>query len=278
MKLLSTYSPAETHVLMHGQEAKLKNLLKFTFMDLIIKQVLKTIIVERQPDPRAAVATFRYITIGKNFHTHQILPHERVFLSPFLRDSSVQILFQNLVKLSYQNAVGPTYFQNEVIKSSTMQPLFYKDFFQRFFKNYSGYTKTPQGTLARTQLEEELHQLEQHLPLLIQTDKEKALSISRQIKGNLFLLTTLSIELLKEIDTELLADLQEYGHKEQGTEGSYSSGCSGCSSVWASFSDCSDSFDSSCGNACGSDGGGDSGGDSGCSGCSGCGGGCGGGD
>ncbi len=280
MKLLSTYSPAEAQVLMHGQEARLKDLLKVTFMDLLLKQVLKTIIVERQPNPKDAVATFKYVVVGRNFYTHQRLPHEEVFLSPFLADASAQILFQNLVKVGYQKAANSTYFQNQIIKSSAMQPLFYKDFFQRIFKNQSGYTQTHQGTIAYSQLKEEFTLLEETLPQLIQTDKEQALSICRKIKGNLFLLTTIDFELLKEIDTELLADLHTYSNQKPNRDSDLSGGCSGggysgCSSAWNSFGDCSDSFDSSCGgdSGCGGDGGSGCGGDSGGSGCSGCGGG-----
>ena len=121
--------------------------------------------------------------------------------------------------------------------------------------------KTSKHVQLRRELQKEINHLEVQLPSIIQNDKEKALEILKEIKGNIFLLSTIEFDLLKQIDQTISTEMNRQ------TDNSF--GCSGCS--WSHFESYSESFDSICSGDTGSS-------DGGCSGCSGCGGcgGCGG--
>jgi uncharacterized membrane protein YgcG len=267
MNLLTKYSPAETLTVMQGSKATLKDLVKTTFLDLLLKKVIRTIDVPRQPHPNDPEVSYKYVVIGTSFYTYQPLPHEKIFVSPFFADGSVQILFRNYVKLLYQKAATASYFQYHIRKSPNLMPHYTQTFWQRLVGNYS---PTAYGIEAKEKLGQEMAALETTFPALIESDKTRAVEVWKQIKGNVFLLSTVDFALLQQIDQEVLKELN--AEQPVGDDG-WSASVSGCSS-WNSFGDCSDSFDSSCGgdSGCSSDGGG---GDSGCS--SGCGGGCGGG-
>lgn len=272
MNLLTVYSPAETLVVTQGNKATLKDLVKNTFLDLLFKKVIRTIDVTYQPHPNDPEVQHKYMVVGTNFYTYQPLPHEKLLLSPFLADASVQILLRNYVKLIYQKASSAYAYRNQVMKSPNLEMQYTRNFWQKLT---GGYSQTRQGADVKHKLTQEIITLENTFPTLIESDKSRAIEIWRQIKGNVFLLSTVDFILLQQIDQEIM---KEFTTSQPIDDDGWSSSASvsGCSS-WDSFGDCSDSFDSSCGSdsGCSSDSGG---GDSGCSsGCSGCGGGCGGG-
>ncbi len=273
MNLLNIYSPAETLVVTQGDKATLRDLVKNTFLDLMLKKVIRTTDITRQPHPNDPEVSYKYVVAGSNLFTYQALPHERIFLLPFLTESSVPILFRNYVKLMFEKAQSGYAYRHRVIKSPNLADQYTQGFWQKLV---GGYSQTAQGAAAKTKLLTELNLLESAFPEWIETNPTKALEIWRQIKGNVFLLATVDFALLQQIDKDILKELNTTPMADDG-DWSSSISVSGCSSSWDSFGDCSDSFNSSCGSdsGCSSDGGG---GDSGCSsGCSGCGGGCGGG-
>ncbi|MBC7749960.1 MAG: hypothetical protein H7Z76_15540 [Methylotenera sp.] len=258
MKQLSKLSPAETLVLLQDTNARLKELLKVTFMDLLLKQVVRTIEVQKQSRRSDIIRVYKYVIIGQNFSNYQPLPHENVFLAPFFKSKNVQILFRHIVKMGYQNSNSESSFQRILSKSPNLQFCFKRNIYNAIF---GGFNVEVKGIELRNIVQGEIAQLEKELPQYIANEPEKALHILKVIKGNIFILSNIEFDLLKQIDKELLNEM----NKEK--TGEISSGCSGC--TLDSFDNYSHSFDSSC--SC----------DSGCSssGCSGCGGsGCGGGD
>ncbi len=227
-------------------------------MDLLLKQVLRKIEVERQPSFRDGIRVYDYIIPGKNFNSYQALPHEFVFLAPFQKSDEVQILFRHMVKMGYQNAKSDIHIQNLIRKCPNIKSCFRQNLIQLL---YDGFSLTKEGLEMSKLVSNEISELEKELPNLILKDHQKALAVLRNIKGNIFLLSNIEFELLKELDKELLLEMNKVDDKN------YDSGCSGC--TWDSFDSFSDSFD----NSCSGDSGGCGSGDSGCSGCGGCGGG-----
>jgi hypothetical protein len=258
MKQLSKLSPAETLFVLQDKNASIRELLKVTFMDLLLKQVIRTIEVQRQVSSKDAVRVYKYIGIGKNFWAYQPLPHENIILGPFQRNNSDQILFRHIVKICYQNAKSESKLHNVLRQSPNLVRCYSLSIIQSLF---GGFSITTEGQELRNKVESEISQLEKQLPPLILNDHQKALDILKDIKGNIFLITNIEFDLLKQIDNELLAEMNK--REDNNNDG----GCSGC--TWDSFDNYSESFDSSCS--------GDSGcssGNAGCggSGCSGCGG------
>lgn len=267
MEQLSYLSPAETLLVLQDKNASINELLKVTFIDLLLKRVLRTFEVQRQPSSRDAIRSYKYVEIGENFLNYQPLPHEEIFLTPFQKSESVQILFRHIVKMGYQNAKSESRIHNVLRQSPNLAGCFGRNMIQSIF---GGFSITAAGQVLRNKIEDEISQLEKQLPPLILNNQQKALDILKVIKGNIFLLTNIEFDILNQIDKELLAEI----NKRDGNN--YVGGCSGC--TWFSFENYSDNFDSSCSGDTGCSGGQSGCGGSGCSGCSGCGGcgGCGG--
>ena len=268
MKKLSILSPAETLFVLQDKNASIDELLKVTFIDLLLKQVVRTFEVQRQASSRDTVRIYKYVETGNKFLTYEPRPHENIFLAPFQKSNSIQILFRNMVKIGYQNAKSESKLHRILRQSPNLNRCFSRNISQLLF---GGFNITPDGQELRNNVEAEITQLEKQLPPLILNDHQKALDILKVIKGNIFLLTNIELDSFNQIDKELLSEMnRKYDIKNDGSW----SGFVGC--TLDSFDNYSHSFDSGGGSGCssGSDAGcgGNGCGGSGCSGCSGCGG------
>ncbi|MBY0425618.1 MAG: hypothetical protein K2Q22_08285, partial [Cytophagales bacterium] len=153
-----------------------------------------------------------------------------------------------------------------VVKSPRIERYFTINFIQSIF---GGFSINDEGLNLQDKIKKEIENLETELPEIIKNDKAQALHILNTIGGNIFLLKNIDFTLLKQIDSEILAEMnkKEKENISGGGCSSEDSGCYGCStwdsacSSWTSSgcngTGCSDSTSSGC---------------SGCSGCGGCGG------
>lgn len=249
MKYLSELTPAEILILTKKNVTQ-QELLKITFIDLLFKQVLRTFEVERQPHIREKVKVYKYVGIGQNYKTYNSQNHERSFLSTFGTDNTVEILFRNLVKIAFQKTRTVQDLKNDLIKTPTLKKCFTQNIFQQFFYNYS---LTEYGTELKQKVKKEIQDAGNELSDIDNIENQKAIELIKIIGANIFLLVNLDYELLNQIDTDLVTEI----NRSNSTDGG-----SGCSSYDWSFDDYSSSFDSGCSSGC-----------SGCgSGCSGCGG------
>jgi hypothetical protein len=255
MKNLSKFLPAETLLILEDNNANLKDLLKLTFMDLLVRQVLQIIKVERQSHPRDRVRIYTYVTRGKNFICHLPREHEKVFLSPFQQSSSIQVMFHQVIRMGFQNAGGESKYISILGKSPAMIPLFTKTIFQLMFW---GFSISAEGLAMRNKLSEELAQLEKVLPDIISNDRDKALQLIKAIGGNIFLVKNIDFAILDLIDAGIMAEMNRKEKTKDDDDGTTWIGCGGCS-TWET----SDSGSGCSGSGCGG---------SGCSGCGGCGG------
>jgi hypothetical protein len=246
MKYLSNLTPAEILILTK-ENVTHQELLKITFIDLLFKQVLKTFEVEKQPHIRQEVRVYKYVRIGQNYNNYNSLNHERLFLSTFDMDNTIEMLFRNLVKIGYQKSKTLSDLKNDVIKTPTLKKCFSQNIFQRIFY---GYSFTEYGTELKRIVTKEIQNLGNELSDISTIENQKVIELIKIIGANIFLLVNIDYELLNQIDQDLGIEINRNNSSDRGI------GCSGCS-----FDDYSSSFDSGCS------------GDSGCgSGCSGCGG------
>lgn len=261
MTHLSELTPAEVYILTK-ENITHRELLKITFIDLLLKQVIKIFEVQRQPHIRHEIRTYQYIAIGQNFKNYQSKNHEKFFLSIFDKDEEIEMLFRSLVKVGYQKSRTLSNFKNELIKTPTLKKCFSQNIFQRIFY---GYSITEYGKHLKQKVEKEIQNLNSELSSINNIENQKAIELIKIIGGNIFLLEKIDYELLNQINSDLATEMNR---KETNTNGS---GCSGCG--W-SFDNYSSSFDSGCSSdsGCGGNSGGNSGCGSGCSGCGGCGG------
>ena len=251
---LSTLTPAETLFALKLKSADLRELLKLTFMDLLLKKVFKIQEIEKRISKRE-VRNYKYVLRGENFHSYREREHEFVYLDFYRSDKMAEaLLFQHVVKMGFEKSKNEDYYQRLVSFRLRNEKYISKNFLQNIF---GGYSLTDDGKKLQQNLQSQIDQLNSTLPDLISTDRKKALEILLQIKGNVFLLSSIDFELMRLLDRELMDQFKDY--KPTTTTGS----CSGCT-TWPTFdSGCSGS---GCGSGCGGDG------CSGCGGCGGCGG------
>lgn len=251
MKYLSKLTPAEILVLTKDNITQ-QELLKTTLIDLLFKKVLKVFEIERQPNIRQEIRVYKYVGIGQNFNSYDSQNHERVFLSTYNMDNTIQILFRNLVKIGYQKSKTLNELKNDIIKTPNLKKCFSQNIFQRIFY---GYSLTEYGKELKSKVKEEIRILGNQLSTINDIENQKAIDLIKVIGANIFIIINLDYELLKQIDKDLGIEISKNNSNNGGI------GCSGCMS---SFDDFSSNFDSGCS--------GDSGCGSGCSGCGGCGG------
>ncbi len=254
MNYLSILSPADI-LLLTNQNTTHSEFLKLTFLDLLLKKVIKTFEVERQPHPSQDIRVYKYIGIGEKYKTYIWKNHEAFFLSSFLSDNNTQILFRNMVKIGYENSRNKYHFKNELLKTPFLTKCYKKNFLQLIF---GGQSISQYGYEVKEKIEKEIDVLNNDFKDIETIDNQKAIKYIKQIGGNVFLLKNINYDLLTQIDVDLATEMNKNNFSEN------SNGCSGCG-----FGDFSVSFDSGCSSSgCG----GDSGCSSGCGGCGGCGG------
>lgn len=250
---LSKLTPAEILILTKNDVSQ-QEILKITFVDLLLKRVLRTFEVERQPHINQEIRLYKYIAIGQNFRYYKYLNHENIFLSPFVHDNSLEILFRNLVRIGYQNSKSLGALKNEITKSPNLKECFSQNIFQKIFQSYS---VTQYGRDLKRKVEQEIKTLSEEFSSVNDLENQKAIDLIKRIGANIFLLINVDYELLKQIDHLLGIEMAKNNSVDADT------GYSGCGST---FDDYSVSFDSGCSSTSGC------GGNSGCSGCGGCGG------
>ena len=251
MKLISTLLPAESVLIIEGKNSSINELLKITFMDLLLKQVLEIQIISKQAHSREKIRHYKYIIRGQNFSKYKFAKHELVFLNPYFTSSSIKILFQHLIRMGFQNAVSEKHYIKLIKDSKKLEKYFKENYLQFFF---GGFSMSSKGIEIRTKLKLELELLEIEILTLINNGDENTFKSVTELGGNILLLKTIDFALIKQFDEEILAEI----NRKYSSDGS--SGCYGCS-VWSSgctSSGCSSSGCSGCGGG----------------GCGGCGGGC----
>ena len=255
MKHLSRLTPAETLVILTGDKTPLSELLKYSFMDLLLKQVLVIREVQRQASSRDPIRVHKYVITGSNYGNYQVKTHESVLLSIFRANPESSVLFRNLVKIAYQNAKNEKHYYPQLTANPNLKDALSTSLFQRIVGKFS---YTQKGLVIKKEIQNEFSEIEKVFSKQLSIDRSQALELLKSIGGNIFLFKVLEFEISKDFEKEIF---EEMAKRNTGT------GCStGC---WTDFGHYSGSFDSSCssdsGTGCGS-------GDSGCSGCSGCGG------
>jgi hypothetical protein len=215
MKYLSQLSPAQTLLLLHGEEVKLRDLLKVTLIDLLLKQCLQTTEITRPAAGKEMPTALTYIIAGPALSAYKPLEQDLVFLDPYLKNEKAQILFANLVKMGYEKAVNEKRYSGLIMRSDLIQDCYYTGI-PAFLKGR--FTLTQKGQRMAATVRNEVSELGLSFPALLQNDPVKVREILSLIKGNIFVIPGIDIKMLKEIETELTAlNAQRY------SSGSYSS-------------------------------------------------------
>lgn len=257
MEILSKITPAETLLIQKGGSASLKELLKFTMMDLLLKKVLDIETLEDELDEEGN--PLKIIKKGSEFDNYQALPHELPFAEPFQKSSDLEVLFKDLIKIVYEKVRSKTsYVFKYLMESDVIYGCFKSGFFNRTFGTIS---ITADGKIVRKEINIALEDLEHHLPEMIKEKPDEAAIAIRKIGGNIFLIDDFDFELLKQFDEEVYKDLRRYNDFDDDFI-----------IYFVLFDSVFDDFGNAGDWDFGGDGGGDGGCGGGCGGCGGCGG------
>lgn len=209
MKLLSKLSPAET-MLVINSSCSLKDMMKFTFMDLLLKRVIeikvenkKVLTRDKYAKKITVLKSYNYVIKGKNFNKYNPKEHELIFLAPYQKSSSIKILFKHLIKVAYENARSSKVFKSKVLNSKNLKGLLRVNILQQIF---GGMSLTPEGTKIKDEILKYLKPIDQNIHSLLNGDKKKALELLLSLGGNIFLLNNMDFSLLKKIDNQLLRE------------------------------------------------------------------------
>lgn len=205
MKHLSQLSPAECLLVLNGNDVPMKELLKYTFLDLVLKKVLQVVEVEKPISIREGSRSYKYIRLGRNYKTYYPKDHEYVFLAPFNKEEKVEILIRHFIKIGYDSIGNEIHYKNIIYSYPSLKRYFKRNIFQKLF---GGSRSTSARLETARQIKAEIKELEQKLPFLLLNDKLKAAEIMERIKGNVFLLKNTETSLHEQVEKELAYELR----------------------------------------------------------------------
>ncbi len=270
MEILSKITPAETLLLIRGNSVKLKDLMKYTFTDLLSKKVISI----RKTSTKASVkdkelSTYTYVEEGENFSRYKPKTHEIAFLQMFIVSPSISLNIKDFVQLALKAARSNWNYKKQIRNSKDIS--FY--FRESFWSNLFGQIKlTEKGKMIKQRLLAYLDGIDERLKHLNESDKQSLIETLLPLGGNVFLLNNFDVKILKDIDRDVFKN-STFNTTRQDTSGLFYDflfldlflDFDDFEDTFKSFGDNFDAFDSSFDS-------GDSSSDSGCSGCGGCGG------
>lgn len=208
MDLLELLTPAETYLLITGEKAYPRLLMKFTFLDLLLRSILKlektkaTKTTADNPTNSEGIC----VIAGKNFEGCRVTKFEMTLLGPYFKDRTLRILIRHFIMMGIQNSGGSSnQFWKKVIASPNLKPYFKSDFIRRLI-GIIQYTN--EGKKAKARAKGALTRIRNRLPHLLKEDPDKLLAILARIKGNVILLDRKLLKELKKIDTARYKALQ----------------------------------------------------------------------
>jgi hypothetical protein len=126
MNLLSKLKPAETLLLLDGSKSDFKNLMKFTFMDLVLKQVLvvKESVRTIKSGRGYKEQRIKYVVIGKNFKNYKPSAFERIYLTTFDKSPELKAVLTKLIKVAYDSIHLERKYRRTILNSIPIKQCF----------------------------------------------------------------------------------------------------------------------------------------------------------
>lgn len=206
MTYLEKFTPAEAYLILNQNQQLQKQVLKITFKELILKEVLKLETVVKTSKNGKRKTTYKYVKTGSVFNSYKHLTNEAPLLEPFRAKSKVRLLLKNYVRLIYDASGGfNSYIWNGMIKQPKLRPFFRANIFYWII----GKTKlTKLGESTKMNLMNELADIEEKLTFLIDQDQKRAAQLVKDIGAHLFLIN-IDFKKFKHLDQYLFTNLKD---------------------------------------------------------------------
>ncbi|WP_298424220.1 hypothetical protein [uncultured Kordia sp.] len=193
---LSVLKPAATAILLAPTKTELKDVIRYTLLDLTLQKVLflEQKFIKYNPNDAYAREVI-IVETSKNFTNYYSSEYEKCFLS-IINEENYFRLYLYLRKI-YYDAPLDSVMKRAIIKESNIENLFLDNIFLRTFNTFR---LNANGKKVRNELKQYIATIDKNIATIIQESPEQALQLLSFLKGNVFLLKNLTNELLEQIN------------------------------------------------------------------------------
>ncbi|MFK7750372.1 MAG: hypothetical protein AB8B65_18415 [Kordia sp.] len=193
---LAVLKPAATAILLSPTKTQLKDIMRYTLMDLTLKKVLSVAHKNIKLNPNDAYASERtIIETDTNFKTYRKSRYEKYFLS-ILTETSYFQLHAYLLRI-YHGTPLDTKMKKSILKEQKIGNLFSLSF---TLDSFSIFRLNKNGKKVRNEIQRYFVAIEDNLEQIIEDSPQKALYLVSFLKGNFFLLKNIPVEVLKKLN------------------------------------------------------------------------------
>lgn len=157
------WTPAEVMMILSPNSYNGRDMMKYTFLDLITKGVLAYEKLEKDGKP------FANIIEGPLLHTYQPREHESVFLAPFKKGQH-RVPLKLFIRILNQSVGGPYYFRQRYVKRAPRLTPYFKPSFWNIINVVA--------------LNEKGKALQQQLKIQVEAARSSLKNLSVQQRGN----------------------------------------------------------------------------------------------
>lgn len=187
--------PAGTQLILKPTSTKLSELVKLTFLDLALKQVVSVKKVYRRSHPRDPyMREYIHVKMGQNFENYHPSEFEKAFINLLDPDSYYQ-LKPYVKELAEEIRIQKKSFKEQIINDLEIKNLFRKDL--AFI--ISLYVRNTKGKQVKNEINHFLNEVDKHIGDLVTHKPEEAMQLLSMLQGNIFLLKNLDFELAESI-------------------------------------------------------------------------------
>ncbi len=201
---LRHFSPAQTLMLLAPLGVAGRNLMKYSFLDLVFNGYLKVYRDWRLPHPRShRERLYTFVSRGERFHDYSPNDHQDPFIAPFLQDDREYQVRTLIQKIYGECGRGPG-FKRAFVYKELQQAGYFKTSSGLKYLNFFVLSKT--GIKVRKQLKAILDDANANLSRTVYNNPEEAKKILSRLGSNVLLLENFNDELvgkLKPIFEEL---------------------------------------------------------------------------
>jgi len=203
---LSVLNPAATLVLLSPTKTSLKDIIRFTLLDLTLKKALSVQHKNIKAHPNDAYARMRTVVeTGKNFSSYRKHGYENYFLNIIDEESYFQ-LRPYLIKV-YDKTPLDNKMKKRILRQHKILNLFSISF---AFDSFGLFRLNTNGKKVRNEIQRYLTTIDQNIHTIIQESPEQVLQLVSFLKGNIFLLKNINSEILKHINTLIIQQKTAY--------------------------------------------------------------------
>ena len=188
--------PAATAILLSPTKTDLKDIVKYILLDLMLKKVIsvKHQNIKLHPnDPYVRMRTI--VETDKNFTTYRKSDFEKYFISIIDEESYFQ-LRPYLLRIYHYTPLDNRMKKN-ILKEQKIQNLFSISF---AFDALGLFILNKNGKKVRAELQRYFTTIDDNIVKIINESPEQALQLVSFLKGNIFLLKNITVELLEKIN------------------------------------------------------------------------------